>query len=434
MDKFRVRNTGIGVFDLIVRILIVLLPFTTILSVFTEYKLGIPGFTYYKEIFLIWGLLYLTWKHIKKELTIRWGWIDVIILIYIAYLILISFWTTGIRGIVYGWRYDFEFLVMFWVMYHWSEFLEKPLSYYLKLFLISCGSMLLISGLLKFPFSEDLLLYVGYSGNPSAWQFWSAPPIFQGIDGANVRRFQGILDGPNTMGAFLLLFSGVFAYYFRSKKEWFFVNGIILIGLFIMITYTGSRSAILGFLIGLALVIAVNIRTLYQKYRTQMVAMLLVFLVLIGGLYIMYAGRINAIIGRAGSTSWHIDRVVTSIHRFAEHPLGQWLGSSGPGYRYTQQLEGLSRAEIEKKDAFYIPESWYLQQLVEGGVIGGFAFLLIMITIFWNLFKKNSILGATFVGIGVMNSFLHTFESAPLSLLLFLLIGILLSKTHVHER
>lgn len=192
---------------------------------------------------------------------------------------------------------------MFWVMYHGSGFLAKSISYYLKLFLISSGVMLLISGLLKFPFSEDLLLYMGYSGNPSAWQFGSAPPIFQGIDGANVRRFQGILDGPNTMGAFLIMFSGVFAYYFRSKKDWFFVNGIILIGLFIMITYTGSRSAILGFLLGLTLIVVTNIRTLYQKYRTQTVAMFLVFLMLIGGLYIMYAGRINAIIGRAGSTS-----------------------------------------------------------------------------------------------------------------------------------
>lgn len=50
--------------------------------------------------------------------------------------------------------------------------------------------MLFLSGLLKWPLTEDLLLYFGYGGNPSAWDFGGAPPIFHGVDGANVRRFQ----------------------------------------------------------------------------------------------------------------------------------------------------------------------------------------------------------------------------------------------------
>jgi hypothetical protein len=80
-------------------------------------------------------------------------------------------------------------------------------SYYLKLFVISGGIMLFLSGLLKWPLSEDILLAFGYCGNPSNWQACNGvPPIFHGIDGANVRRFQGLLDGPNTMGAFLILF------------------------------------------------------------------------------------------------------------------------------------------------------------------------------------------------------------------------------------
>ncbi len=82
--------------------------------------------------------------------------------------------------------------------------------------------------LLKWPFSEDILLYFGYSGNPSNWQFGSAVPIFHGVEGANVRRFQGIFDGPNTMGAYLLVYIGIFTYYFRNKKDWYFVIGCVL--------------------------------------------------------------------------------------------------------------------------------------------------------------------------------------------------------------
>ena len=106
--------------------------------------------------------------------------------------------------------------------------------------------MLFISMLLKWPLSEDLLLYLGYSGNPSNWQFGSSIPIFHGVDGANVRRFQGLLDGPNTMGAFLLLYLGMLVYFFRSKKQWFFILGCVVLVIVTLILYTYSRSAALG--------------------------------------------------------------------------------------------------------------------------------------------------------------------------------------------
>jgi hypothetical protein len=105
--------------------------------------------------------------------------------------------------------------------------------------------MLLISMVIRFILSEDILLYLGFSGNPSNWQFGSSVPIFHGVEGANVRRFQGILDGPNTMGAFLLIYLGMFLYYFRFQKDWYFVIGsvsFIFVGL-IILTY--SRSALL---------------------------------------------------------------------------------------------------------------------------------------------------------------------------------------------
>lgn len=82
-----------------------------------------------------------------------------------------TLWTTGVRGLIFGGRYDFAFLLTYLIAYHGYVFLGRPISYYLRIFLFSAGSMLLISGLLKWPLQEDLLLYFGYSGNPSAWDF-----------------------------------------------------------------------------------------------------------------------------------------------------------------------------------------------------------------------------------------------------------------------
>jgi hypothetical protein len=49
-------------------------------------------------------------------------------------------------------------------------------------------------------------------------------------------------------------------------------------------------------------------------------------------------------------------------------------------------------SNMEEKDRFYIPESWYIQQFVEGGVIGGILFLTIMIVLFWILVMRSPIL------------------------------------------
>jgi hypothetical protein len=168
-----------------------LLPFTTILSVWTREKLGIPGFAFYKEILILIMFLSVAWYHVLGNLQIKWSWIDGLILAYIVTMFTVSVFTTGLPGIIYGGRYDFSFLLAFWILYHGSPLLAHTVSYYLRIFLISSGLMLFCSGLLKWPLSEDLLLAFGYCGNPSNWQACNGvPPIFHGIDGANVRRFQ----------------------------------------------------------------------------------------------------------------------------------------------------------------------------------------------------------------------------------------------------
>jgi hypothetical protein len=77
-------------------------------------------------------------------------------------------------------------------------------------------------------------------------------------------------------------------------------------------------------------------------------------------------------------------------------------------------------------DRFYIPESWYIQQFIEGGIIGGVLFLLIMLSLFVTLLKKHIILASMFFAVATMNLFLHTFESSAFSLLFFLIIAIII--------
>jgi O-antigen ligase len=422
------------IFDITFRVLIVLLPWVTALSVFTSVRLGIPGFSFLKEIFLVVLIAILAIADITGRQKIVWTRYDALIGIYIAILLGISSFTTGISGIIYGGRYDFAFLLAFFALFHGSVFLAKPTAYYLKLFLISGGIMIAISMLLKWPLSEDLLLHLGYSGNPSAWQFGGSIPVFHWVDGANVRRFQWLLDGPNTMWAFLLVYMGILTYYCRMKRAWHFLLGCVLIGFAILVVYTYSRSAVLGLIAWVGSIILFLLPVLYRRHRAQMVTIFTLCILIIWGIFFQYAGTMNTLITRSGSTSGHIERMKAGISTFTSHPLGSGLASSWPAYRYVTDLQGKTRLEVEAIDARHIPESWYIQQLVEGGIFGFFVWLSLMALIAWALWKRHVILFGMFLSILTMNLFLHTFESSVLSLSLFLLIGLLLSdKSHAQR-
>ncbi len=78
------------------------------------------------------------------------------------------------------------------------------------------------------------------------------------------------------MGAFLILFTGLGVYYTRMKRDWYFVIGVIVMGLFMMIIYTYSRSALLGALAGIGVAVLWSISSLYRKYRKQFLTILII--------------------------------------------------------------------------------------------------------------------------------------------------------------
>ena len=422
--------SSVSIFDFSIRFLLVFLPFSSFISVFLTYKIGIPGSSFIKEIIFWVAILALIYSYIKsyisdKKYVFRLGYLDYFIIFYILLMLWITVFTTGIRGMVFWGRYDFAFLIIFLVAYHGYPLLQKPISYYLKIFLISSGSMLFLSWLLKWPLQEDILLYFWYSGNPSNWDFWWAPPIFHGIDGANVRRFQWLLDGPNTMWAFLIIFTGILTYFTRFRKDWYFVIALVVIWLLGMVFYTYSRSAMIGVILAFLIVIFMSLRSLWQLYRFQLISVFLILAFLMGIVWVFYYDRWIAIVGRAGSTKGHAERMIVGAHRVMENPLGQWLGSAGPAYRHVIDISN-NPIDMTELDRFYIPESWYIQQFIEGWYLGGIVFLIIILSLFGLLICVHPILGALFAGVGVMNLFLHTFESSVVSLLLFLIIGIIL--------
>ena len=161
-----------------------------------------------------------------------------------------------------------------------------------------------------------------------------------------------------------------------------------------------------------------------------MLLALIPILFVVGGLfYLKFEDTIHNIVLREGSTKGHFERSMIGIKRAIDRPLGSGLASAGPAYRFVKQPEaGESLFEGENKIAedYYIPESWYIQQLVEGGFIGFIIFVLILATIAYRLARRNVFIFGSFVAMATMNLFLHSYESLYISLLLFMIVALVL--------
>jgi O-antigen ligase len=197
-----------------------------------------------------------------------------------------------------------------------------------------------------------------------------------------VRRFQGIFDGPNQAAYFLLGYLGVILHIWNSKKDWHWLLYTSVFVIFGLIFMTYCRSALLGVIGGGAVVIGLNIVTIIKKHMKSALVFLGIIVLFSGLVYLKYGEGVKAIVLRGGSSKGHYERMLNGIERFKEKPLGQGLAESGPAYRFVHDVKDVKEDE-------YIPESWYIQQLVEGGIIGTLLFLAIMGMISWNLYRRS---------------------------------------------
>ncbi len=161
-----------SMFDRIFRIFLILLPWSVLFTVFFGSKLGIPGISYFKEIFLVMLLACLVWDFWKRKMWPKLDILDALIGAYIGYLVLITLIQgLGISSLIFGGRYDFEFLIAFQIARHGSSLLSQSISQYLKVFLLSASVALFAGLLVRFVFHETILLYFGFSPNLSNWNF-----------------------------------------------------------------------------------------------------------------------------------------------------------------------------------------------------------------------------------------------------------------------
>lgn len=417
-----IKNTNF--FTIITKIILIILPLYVLLVVSLKNFTWVDFIWFFlKEFLLILAFLALIFEFFKAKKFPKFDLLDFLIFWFIWYWIIITFvnWL-GIKSIFYWWRYDFIFFIAFLIYKHWSQFLKESKENLLKIFLISASVSLLFWVLVKFTLKEEFLIFFGYTEYDwASWLYKWWIPNYHWLENSWIRRFQWILDWPNMMWFFLILYAWIFTFLQKNKKEFYVFLFLAFIGILIYLTY--SRSAMLWVIAWTWVIILANLKNIFLKHKKIILYSLIWFLIFFIPFWFMFSWMIKHMLIRESSTTWHFHRMQVWIERFLEKPFWAWLAESWPAFRNIYP----EKQDI-KWEHYYIPESWFIQILVEGWIIYFVLFLAILSSIWIKLYKNSLIIFWVFIAILVMNIFLHIFEATYLSILLFTLIWIILYK------
>ena len=141
-----------------------------------------------------------------------------------------------------------------------------------------------------------------------------------------------------------------------------------------------------------------------------------------------------------------LENLSKSVEMFFYNPIGYGLGIAGPASQIGHDIESAGNWQIATSTTStvhrFLPENWFVQILLEQGIVGFSIFTALIILIGWRLivrlkqhrdFMTVGITSAYFA-LCFMSLFTHAFEEAATSYTLFLIIGIVLAESMVHER
>lgn len=412
-----------NLFTWLTRFVIIIMPFYVFIKVFFEYKLGISYFWFFiKELVIFLLIFSLVYEFIKEKKFPKFDIIDYLIFCYIWYWIIITFvnWL-WLNSVIYWWRYDFLFFIIFLIYKHWRRFLDIKVKKLILIFIYSGISALFLSVFIKFRIWEDTLLLFWFTDYISNWTYNWSIPTYHWLENSWMKRFQWIFDWPNAMWFFLILFTYLFLYLQKKKNEFYVFFVIIILSLLLFSTF--SRSAILWIIWSTFILILLNFKYIYKNFKKELVAWVIVLFLISSVSWFIFQDKIKNIVLRTWSTTWHFDRMKIWIWRFIEKPFWSWLAESGPGYRNIYKNK-----QTKADEQYYIPESWFVQQLTEWWIIYFILFVTIFYFILRRLYNVSKIAFWLILSILIMNIFLHIFEATYLSILLFIFIWLFVSK------
>ncbi len=271
---------------------------------------------------------------------------------------------------------------------------------------------------------KDFLANFGYDKEATI-----APYILIDENQSALRAF-ATMRGPNTLASYLLLPLALAAllWWKDRKKRW-------LLGIFalcaVAIFLTQSRSGWLGATAVLAVVAWLKIPRA-QMLKCIRIGIIPFIAVVILGLWLATSvpqlrllvfhsgGDSQSESLLAGSSQQHWQAAVDGIKQIGEYPFGKGVGTAGPASYYNTTA------------AADISEDYFVQIGEEVGLIGLALFLAITAVVAIKLFRQHTQLWplallASFIGINIMNLFLHAWADDPTAMTWWGIAGLYIS-------
>jgi len=321
------------------------------------------------------------------------------------------------KALGYGLIVDLRFPVFFLVTWAVALRLARMRTRWQWLVLWPAAVVVVFGLFQVFVLPNDFLKHFGYGPNTI--------PFEETINhNPHYLRIASTLRGANPLGAYLLIPISLLTVQLSSKKRsW--RQAAFLIGSLVVLFYSFSRSAWVGALLSIAIILMVSIKS--QKTRRLLVIIAGIGIVVIAGLFAAFHNntRVQNFVfhtqtnSAVASTSdqGHASALAAGLKDLEHDPLGRGPGTAGPASVYN------------KGHAVRIAENFYIQIGQETGWIGLFLFILINLGVGYLLWLRRSdplalSLFASLIGLTFINMLSHAWADDTLAYVWWGLAGV----------
>jgi hypothetical protein len=409
-------------------IILVLMPFHAFLTVWLSSSFGhYTALRLWKEVLLAicgLGVLYLMAADVKIRTMTLTRRLAQLILIY--FLVQVIWGLTAYRlhdvnakALGYGLLVDNRFFLFFLIV--WAIALRTSrlhANWHKLLFWPAVG--VVVFGLLQvFVLPKDFLSHFGYGA--------ATIPAYETINSnSHYVRIASTLRGANPLGAYLLVpLSALTVLIVRGKRNWQTIS--LLLAILIALFFTFSRSAWIGAVVSVAVVLVIGLQN--QRTRKLFFYGAAAAIIIIAGICIVFRNntRFENItfhtqthsLSPQSSDQNHDSALRTGINQLLHQPLGRGPGSAGP-------------ASVYNNHPPRIAENFFVQVGQETGWVGLVLFVTINAGVGYLLWlgRKSSLalsLFASLIGLTIVNQLSHAWADDTLAYVWWGLAGIALA-------
>jgi hypothetical protein len=368
------------------------------------------------------------------RLRFRRDWLMRLIGLY-ALLVLISgvvaYVVSGVTrmAVLDGVLLDLRFLLFFVITWLVTKKNTVIFMNWRKLLLGPALAVMAFGLLQRFALPYDVLRHFGYGPD-------TIKP-FETIDQKRAFvRIQSTLRGANPLGAYLAVIITAIATVFTrvrplvAKLLWAAIGAAGLLTLF----YTYSRSAWIGTVVSVVVLVGLGMRHRPHLWRLSLTAVLICALVFAGGLYVL---RDNDYVQNtffhtdehsrsvSSSNHGHLTALKAGVEDITDSPLGGGTGTAGPASVHNTQAPAR------------IAENYFVQIGQEVGVLGLVLFLAICALLARRLWRRDQdslsrVLLSSLIGISVIGLFAHVWTDDTLAYVWWGFAGVAIAR--VKER